>query len=76
MLLYNLIRFLRLEFIGALTSFEYLSRFFDYLGREIFIKRDDVIFMVMGGNKLRKLEFFAVDVLREGVDTLIIVGAI
>lgn len=76
MLLYNLICFLWLEFIGVLMLFEYLLCFFDYLGWEIFIKWDDVIFMVMGGNKLRKLEFFVVDVLCEGVDMLIIVGVI
>ena len=40
--LHNLTRFPRLEFIGAPTPLEYLPRFSDYLGREIFIKRDDV----------------------------------
>ena len=53
--LHNLTRFPRLEFIGAPTPLEYLPRFSDYLGREIFIKRDDVTPMAMGGNKLRKL---------------------
>jgi D-cysteine desulfhydrase len=48
----------------------------DYLGREIFIKRDDVTPLAMGGNKLRKLEFLAADALREGADTLITAGAI
>ena len=69
--LHNLTRFPRLEFIGAPTPLEYLPRFSDYLGREIFIKRDDVTPMAMGGNKLRKLEFLAADALREGADTLI-----
>lgn len=53
--LHNLTRFPRLEFIGAPTPLEYLPRFSDYLGRDIFIKRDDVTPMAMGGNKLRKL---------------------
>ncbi|ENT3783501.1 D-cysteine desulfhydrase family protein, partial [Escherichia coli] len=74
--LHNLTRFPRLEFIGAPTPLEYLPRFSDYLGREIFIKRDDVTPMAMGGNKLRKLEFLAADALREGADTLITAGAI
>ena len=74
--LHNLTRFPRLEFIGAPTPLEYLPRFSDYLGREIFIKRDDVTPMAMGGNKLRKLEFLAADALREGADTLITPGAI
>lgn len=72
----NLTRFPRLEFIGAPTPLEYLPRFSDYLGRDIFIKRDDVTPMAMGGNKLRKLEFLAADALREGADTLITAGAI
>lgn len=76
MSLQNLTRFPRLEFIGAPTPLEYLPRFSDYTGRDIFIKRDDVTPMAMGGNKLRKLEFLAADALREGADTLITAGAI
>ncbi|MGK9175467.1 D-cysteine desulfhydrase [Yokenella regensburgei] len=76
MSLHNLTRFPRLELIGAPTPLEYLPRFSDYLGRDIFIKRDDVTPMAMGGNKLRKLEFLAADALREGADTLITAGAI
>ena len=76
MSLHNLTRFPRLEFIGAPTPLEYLPRFSDYLGREIYIKRDDTTPMAMGGNKLRKLEFLAADALREGADTLVTAGAI
>ena len=76
MSLQNLTLFPRLELIGAPTPLEYLPRLSDYLGREIFIKRDDVTPLAMGGNKLRKLEFLAADALREGADTLITAGAI
>ncbi|WP_435953087.1 D-cysteine desulfhydrase [Dryocola sp. BD626] len=76
MSLHNLTRFPRLEFIGAPTPLEYLARFSDYLGREIYIKRDDTTPMALGGNKLRKLEFLAADALREGADTLVTAGAI
>ncbi len=76
MSLHNLTRFPRLEFIGGPTPLEYLSRFSDYLGREIYIKRDDTTPLAMGGNKLRKLEFLAADALREGADTLVTAGAI
>jgi D-cysteine desulfhydrase len=76
MSLQNVTRFPRLEFIGAPTPLEYLPRFSDHLGRDIFIKRDDVTPMAMGGNKLRKLEFLAADALREGADTLVTAGAI
>lgn len=55
---------------------EYFLCLFDYFGCEIFIKCDDMMLLVMGGNKLCKLEFFVVDVLCEGVDILIIVGVI
>lgn len=76
MSLLNLARFPRLELIGAPTPLEYLPRLSDHLGREIFIKRDDVTPVALGGNKLRKLEFLAADALREGADTLITAGAI
>ncbi|MBC1188224.1 MULTISPECIES: D-cysteine desulfhydrase [Kluyvera] len=76
MSLQNLTRFPRLELIGAPTPLEYLPRFSDYIGRDIFIKRDDVTPLAMGGNKLRKLEFLAADALREGADTLVTAGAI
>ena len=55
MSLQNLTRFPRLELIGAPTPLEYLPRLSDHLGREIFIKRDDVTPLAMGGNKLRYL---------------------
>lgn len=64
--LHHLTRFPRLELIGAPTPLEYLPRLSDYLGREIYIKRDDVTPIAMGGNKLRKLEFLVADALREG----------
>lgn len=76
MSLLNLSRFPRLELIGAPTPLEYLPRLSDHLGRDIFIKRDDVTPIALGGNKLRKLEFLAADALREGADTLVTAGAI
>jgi D-cysteine desulfhydrase len=53
-----------------------LPRLSDYLGRDIFIKRDDFTPVALGGNKLRKLEFLAADALREGADVLLTAGAI
>ena len=72
----QLAQFPRLDFVGSATPLEKLSRLSDYLGREIYIKRDDVTPMAMGGNKLRKLEFLAADALRQGADTLVTAGAI
>ncbi|MTH48768.1 D-cysteine desulfhydrase [Intestinirhabdus alba] len=74
--LHSLTQFPRLELLGAPTPLEFLPRFSDFLGREIYIKRDDVTPVAMGGNKLRKLEFLAAAALQEGADTLITAGAI
>jgi len=74
--LHLLHQFPRLELLGAPTPLEHLPRLSDYLGRDIFIKRDDVTPVAMGGNKLRKLEFLAADALREGADVLLTAGAI
>ena len=76
MSLQNLTRFPRLELIGAPTPLEYLPRLSDHLGREIFINRDDVTPLAMGGNKLRKLEFLAADALSKASEKLITSGAI
>ncbi len=46
------------------------------LGRDIYIKRDDLTYLGMGGNKLRKLEFLAADAIKKGCDTLVTAGAI
>lgn len=76
MSLNNLVRFPRLELLGAPTPLEYLPRFSDYLGREIYIKRDDITPVALGGNKLRKLEFLVAEALSQGADTLVTAGAI
>ncbi len=76
MSLEQLALFPRLELVGAPTPLEFLPRLSDHLGREIYIKRDDVTPIAMGGNKLRKLEFLAAQALREGADTLVTAGAI
>jgi D-cysteine desulfhydrase family pyridoxal phosphate-dependent enzyme len=41
----------------------------------IFIKRDDLTGLALGGNKARKLEFLVADALRQGADVLITTGA-
>lgn len=76
MSLHLLSSFPRLELLGAPTPLEHLPRLSDYLGRDIFIKRDDFTPIALGGNKLRKLEFLAADALRQGADVLLTAGAI
>ncbi|WP_067700960.1 D-cysteine desulfhydrase [Erwinia sp. ErVv1] len=76
MSLHLLSSFPKLELLGAPTPLEYLPRLSDHLGRDIFIKRDDVTPVALGGNKLRKLEYLAADALRQGADVLLTAGAI
>lgn len=44
-------------------------------GPRLFMKRDDLTGLGMGGNKVRKLEFLCADARRQDADTLITVGA-
>jgi len=60
-------------FPTPLEVMENLSKKFpDY---NLFIKRDDNSGLASGGNKVRKLQFFIYDVLKEGCDTVITAGA-
>ncbi len=45
-------------------------------GPHIWVKRDDLTTLGLGGNKVRKLEFLLGDAIRQGADTIITVGAI
>ncbi|WP_413529606.1 D-cysteine desulfhydrase [Rahnella inusitata] len=66
----------RLDLLGNSTPLEKLHRLSEHVGRDIYIKRDDVTPLAMGGNKLRKLEYLVADALAEGADTLVTAGAI
>jgi len=66
----------KIELVGAPTPIEYLPRLSDYAERDIYIKRDDLTPLGLGGNKLRKLEFLAAQALQEGADVLLTAGAI
>lgn len=66
----------KIELVGAPTPIEYLPRLSDYAEREIYIKRDDLTPLGLGGNKLRKLEFLAAEALQEGADVLVTAGAV
>ncbi len=72
----QLSRFNRLDLLGHPTPLEKLDRLSTWLGRDIYIKRDDLTPLAMGGNKLRKLEYLAADAIAQGADTLITAGAI
>ncbi len=46
------------------------------LGVELYIKRDDLTGLALGGNKSRKLEYLIGDALARGVDTFITIGGV
>jgi D-cysteine desulfhydrase family pyridoxal phosphate-dependent enzyme len=57
------------------TPLEYASRLTQALGGpEIWIKRDDLTGLALGGNKLRKLDFFMADALRQDTDCIVTMG--
>ncbi len=59
------------------TPIEALPRLSHLLGGpQLFIKRDDLTGLGMGGNKTRKLEYLAADALVKGAKTLISTGAV
>lgn len=72
----QLARFNRLELLGNATALEKLERLSTWLGRDVYVKRDDTTPLALGGNKLRKLEYLAADALAAGADTLVTAGAI
>lgn len=69
-------RFPRLELVPAATPLEHLDRLSQHMHRDIWVKRDDLTPLALGGNKARKLEYLGADALRAGADCLVTAGAI
>lgn len=69
-------RFPRLELVPTATPLERLERLSAHMSRDIWIKRDDLTPLALGGNKARKLEYLGADALRARADTLVTAGAI
>jgi D-cysteine desulfhydrase len=69
-------KFQKITLINHPTPIEKLDGVSKYLGRDIYIKRDDLTPIAFGGNKLRKLEFLAADALSQGADCFVTGGAI
>ena len=55
-----------------LYKLENLSR---QLRKELYIKRDDMIGVALGGNKVRKLEFLLADAKRKGAEVVFTTGS-
>lgn len=56
------------------TPLEYLPVLSKELGIELYIKRDDLTSLAMGGNKIRKLEYLAYEAMQQGATMLLTVG--
>jgi 1-aminocyclopropane-1-carboxylate deaminase/D-cysteine desulfhydrase-like pyridoxal-dependent ACC family enzyme len=57
------------------TPLEQLHRIGAEVGHgALFVKRDDAMSLGLGGNKLRSLEFWIGDALKQGCDTLLVAG--
>lgn len=73
----NLAQFPRRRYTPTATPLEKLEHLSKHLGGpDLYIKRDDLLGLTLGGNKTRKLEFLVADALAQGADTLITVGAV
>ena len=57
--------------VGILESFSEMLG-----GPEIWIKRDDLTGLALGGNKTRKLEYILCDALANAADTIVTAGAV
>ena len=56
------------------TPFYKLDAISAKYGRNIWIKRDDLCGVALGGNKVRKLEFLLADAKAQGCDTVFTTG--
>ena len=56
------------------TPFYRLERISETYGKNIWIKRDDMCGVALGGNKVRKLEFLLAEALEQGCDTVFTTG--
>ncbi|CDG23004.1 D-cysteine desulfhydrase [Xenorhabdus poinarii G6] len=72
----NLAKFARVDLLKTVTMMDKLENLSRYLGRDIYIKRDDLTPLAMGGNKLRKLEYLIADALQKKAKVIVTAGAI
>ena len=64
------------NFLHLPTPIEYLPAVSKDLGIELYIKRDDLTPLAMGGNKLRKLEYLLRDAMDKDATLLLTVGGV
>ncbi|EJD6539308.1 D-cysteine desulfhydrase [Providencia rettgeri] len=66
----------KIDLLHGVTPLMKLHNISEYLGRDIYIKRDDMTPLAMGGNKLRKLEYLFADALSKKAKVIVTAGAI
>ncbi|MEM2005321.1 MAG: D-cysteine desulfhydrase family protein [Zestosphaera sp.] len=71
----RILSFPRFRLTSLPTPMEEAPKLGRKLGVELWVKRDDVMELVMGGNKVRKLEFILAHALSCGRDVLVTMGA-
>lgn len=64
----------KVSFLHLPTPLEYLPTVSKDLGINLYVKRDDLTPLAMGGNKLRKLEYLLKDAQNQGATMLLTVG--
>ena len=64
----------KISFLHLPTPLERLDNLSSDLGINLYIKRDDLTPLAMGGNKLRKLEYLLADARQKGATMLLTVG--
>lgn len=64
----------KVPFLNLPTPLEYLPGVSRDLGINLYLKRDDLTGYGMGGNKLRKLEYFLYDAQQQNATMLLTVG--
>lgn len=69
-------QFEKVDLLKISTPLHRLHNLSKKYGREIYIKRDDMTPLAMGGNKLRKLEFLMADALAKNAKIIVTAGAI
>jgi len=74
----SLSRFKRFHLLEGPTPIQRLTRLEKQLGTDtrLYVKRDDLMGVGLGGNKLRKLEFLIGDALEQGCSTFITTGGL
>ena len=72
----KLAQFDKVDLLNTSTPLNRLNNLSRLYEREIYIKRDDMTPLAMGGNKLRKLEFLMADALAQNAKVIVTAGAI